>query len=660
MTLDYLDELNQEQRIAVEHSGSPLLILAGAGSGKTKTLTYKAAYMIHNQIVTPDQLLLVTFTNKAAAEMKERVSKVANATLANVGTFHSIAARMLRRDGDQIGIGRDFVIYDDSDSEDLVKQIEAELGIDPKRFKPRAMLSMISSAKQELVESASYSQLARGYAQENAAAIYEKYQKYIREYNAVDFDDLLGLSVNLLKKNPSVRERYQELFKAIFVDEYQDTNTAQYQMTKLLVSGQELTVVGDASQSIYGWRGADYRNMAKLKTDYPNLTEIRLERNYRSTQNVLDAATQVIGNNKNHPVLKLWTESGGGEKIGMIEAYTAMDESSRIVEQIEKLKDGGMRYGEIAILYRTNAQSRAIEEGLIRRGIPYVLVGGTKFYERKEIKDLLAYLRLILNPNDKVSLSRAEKVGKRKLASVMQLREKENVGAMRPSDTLGMILELSKYLEQYDPEVEEDLSRIENIRELQVMTEGFEDLPSLLENVALVQSEYYQGEVGGKDDKKNVVTLMTLHAAKGLEFPAVFMVGLEEGLMPHSRALMDLGQMEEERRLMYVGITRAKERLFLSYAKQRTIWGNTGYQTKSRFIDEIDPSLMEFLVGEAKIGVESQKVGQLSSKSEKDFWTSHGAQFRTKKSGVRVDSLSDSTLDDFLSGNLSIDELLNR
>ena len=609
----YLDELNTEQRRAAEHLGTPLLILAGAGSGKTKTLTYKAAHLLHSGFVTPEQLLLVTFTNKAAGEMKERVKKVAGTYLPNVGTYHSLSARILRRHGDALGIGHDFVIYDDGDQEDLVKQIQAELSQDPKRFKARSIMGMISSAKQEMVNPENYRSMARGPFQEAAAAVYTKYQKYLREYTAVDFDDLLSLTVELLQKNAHVRDNYQNLFKAVFVDEYQDTNTTQYLLTKLLAARAELTVVGDASQSIYRWRGADYRNMTKLKSDFPTLTEIRLERNYRSTQNILDAATTVIGHNKNHPILSLWTEAGAGEPIG---------------------------------------------EAFIRNGVPYTLVGGTKFYERKEIKDLLAYLRILLNPADKVSYARAEKVGKRRLAMLMAIRENIDVAKTRPSELLGTIIETTKYLDQFDEDDPEELSRIENIRELQVVAEEFEDLPALLENVALVQSEYFAGEKG--KDKSNSVTLMTLHAAKGLEFPIVFLIGMEEGLFPHSRALMDLEEMEEERRLAYVGITRAKEKLYLSYAKQRTVWGNTGFQTKSRFIDEIPSQLIQIVGDSAGRQVSGEPVGQIKSKSEKDFWVSHGAQFKTKKSGVRIDSLNDSTLDDFLSGNLSIDELLNR
>lgn len=655
---DYLNELNEQQRRAVEHIGTPLLILAGAGSGKTKTITYKAASLIHRGLVRPVELLMVTFTNKAAGEMRERVTKIAQVNLPNVGTFHSISARILRRHGERLGIGHDFVIYDDSDQEDLVKQILGELGVDPKRFKPRSIMGMISSAKQELVNPDSYQSMARGPFQEAAAKVFLKYQKYLKEYTAVDFDDLLSLTVELFKKERSVLENYQQLFKYIFVDEYQDTNTVQYVLTKQLAEHKQLTVVGDASQSIYRWRGADFRNMQKLKLDFPDLAEIRLDRNYRSTQNILDAATGVIGNNKNHTILSLWTEAGAGEKITLIEAYSGNDEAARITNEILKLRNEGRNWADIALLYRTNAQSRAIEESFIRNAIPYVLIGGTKFYERKEIKDLLAYLRILLNPKDKISNARAEKNGKRKLAQIVEFRESHDLNTLQPSEILEKVIEVTGFMDQFDEDVAEELSRIENVRELQAVAKEFSDLTSFLENVALVQSEYSQGEKG-KGEKHDMITLMTLHAAKGLEFPIVFLIGMEEGLFPHSRSLLDLEEMEEERRLAYVGITRAKEKLYLSYAKQRTVWGNTGYQTRSRFIDEIDEKLIQRNFDDPVVK-STNKIDYKNDKSETDFWREHGAQLKTKKAGVRLDSLSDSTLDDFLSGNLSVEELLNR
>ena len=496
--------------------------------------------------------------------------------------------------------------------------------------------------------------MAHGPFQEVAAQVYLAYQKQLKVYGAVDFDDLLNLCVKLFQENKTVLTKYQEMFRYIFVDEYQDTNTTQYLFTTLLANKyKQLTVVGDASQSIYRWRGADYRNMAKLKKDYPNLHEIKLSRNYRSTQNILDAATQVIGNNKNHPILSLWTESGAGEKISLITAYSGSDEAKRIVEEIQQLICGSTQgstptYNDIALLYRTNAQSRSIEEGFIRAGIPYVLIGGTKFYERKEIKDLLAYLRIVLNPNDGISYKRAEKLGKRKLAQVLNIPHEMDSEAATPSELLDKVIENSQYMNQFDSEIEEDLSRIENIKELQAVASEFGNLTDFLENVALVQSEYYEGE---KKDHKNAVTLMTLHAAKGLEFPIVFLVGLEEGLFPHSRSLMEIEEMEEERRLAYVGITRAKIKLYLSWAKQRTIWGSAGIQNRSRFIDEIDPALIEDIV------LSSRAQSRPTCRQGRDPSISVGM---TKKSGIKINALSDSTLEDFLSGNMSVEELLNR
>ena len=651
---NYLDELNEDQRSAVEYAGSPLLIMAGAGSGKTKTLTYKAAHLIDSGTITPEQLLMVTFTNKAAGEMRERLSKIIGAKIPNVGTFHSMSARILRHEAQEVGLSRDFVIYDDSDQESLVKEISNNLEIDPKRFRPRAIMSTISSAKQEMVTPESYQSMAHGPFQEVAAQVYLAYQKQLKTYGAVDFDDLLNLCVKLFQENKTVLTKYQEMFRYIFVDEYQDTNTTQYLFTTLLANKyKQLTVVGDASQSIYRWRGADYRNMAKLKKDYPNLHEIKLSRNYRSTQNILDAATQVIGNNKNHPILSLWTESGAGEKISLITAYSGSDEAKRIVEEIQQLICGSTQgstptYNDIALLYRTNAQSRSIEEGFIRAGIPYVLIGGTKFYERKEIKDLLAYLRIVLNPNDGISYKRAEKLGKRKLAQVLNIPHEMDSEAATPSELLDKVIESSQYMNQFDGEIEEDLSRIENIKELQAVASEFGNLTDFLENVALVQSEYYEGE---KKDHKNAVTLMTLHAAKGLEFPIVFLVGLEEGLFPHSRSLMEIEEMEEERRLAYVGITRAKIKLYLSWAKQRTIWGSAGIQNRSRFIDEIDPALIEDIV------LSSRAQSRPTCRQGRDPSISVGM---TKKSGIKINALSDSTLTDFLSGNMSVEELLNR
>jgi len=420
----YLDGLNPEQLQAVEHSGTPLLILAGAGSGKTKTLTSKAAHLVKQGQLSPSEVLLVTFTNKAAKEMRERLYKATGINLPNVGTFHSMSARILRKNGREIGIEPGFVIYDANDQQDLVKEIMIDLGIDPKRHKPRSIVSTISGAKQEMVAPDGYEAMARGMFQEIVAGVYSEYQKRLRKYGALDFDDLMSQTVKLLKTSSDTLEHYQNQFQEIMVDEYQDTNTVQYVLTKMLADKHKrLTVVGDASQSIYKWRGADYRNLMRLRKDYQNLTEIRLEQNYRSTQTILDAATSVITNNKSHPILKLRTDQGSGEKIKLIEGYSASDEAQRVQAEIERLAGNGYSWGEIAILYRTNAQSRAFEEMFVRAGIPYVLVGGTKFYERKEVKDVLAYVRVMHNPDDGVSYKRAEKNGKRRLASIMQDRD---------------------------------------------------------------------------------------------------------------------------------------------------------------------------------------------------------------------------------------------
>jgi len=642
---DYLKGLNEQQLLAVEHRGTPLLILAGAGSGKTKTLTSKAAHLVRTGATAPGEILLVTFTNKAAGEMRERVNAATGQYLPNVGTFHWMAARILRKNGHEIGISPSFVIYDGADQQDLVKEIMGELEIDPKRYKPRAIAAAISSTKQELVDANSYIGMARGMFQEAVAGVYREYQKRLQKYSALDFDDLLTEVVRLMRESPRTLSLYQEAFREIMVDEYQDTNTAQYILTKLLADQhRRLTVVGDASQSIYKWRGADYRNLMRLRKDYPNLTEIRLERNYRSTQTILDAAGGVIANNKSHPILKLYTDQVSGERIKLLEGYSAGDEAARVETEIARLRAQGYEWEDIAILYRTNAQSRAFEEMFIRAGIPYVLVGGTKFYERKEVKDVLAYARSVLNPKDKVSVKRAEKLGKRRMASLMEGRVEYMAKDHTPAEILNWVLTTTKYLDKYDEEVEEDLARIENVKELMAVAEEFSTLTEFLENVALVQAEYYADEKS--KDTSQAVTLMTLHAAKGLEFRAVFLVGLEEGLFPHSRSLSDNEEMEEERRLMYVGITRAKERLVLSYAKKRAVWGASGPQMRSRFVEEIDPNLMEVY-----------DAPRRTKGLTKNDW---GNNITTERSGIRIDALSDETLENFLSGEMSVEELLSR
>lgn len=632
MSDDHLNKLNEKQREAVLYDGGSLLILAGAGSGKTMTIAYRASHFIESGKATPDQVLLVTFTNKAAGEMKERVAKISGHAVGGVGTFHSLGARILRKDGYHVGVDTRFVIYDESDQVALVKDIVDVLRIDDKRFRPKSLLYTILQAKQEMIDPNTYERIAKGNFQEVVARVYREYEKRLAKYGALDFEDLLTKSVMLFKQNNTVLDQYREKYKYIFVDEYQDTNGAQYLMTKLLVGPRDnLTVVGDASQSIYKWRGADYRNIKKLISDFPNIKEVRLERNYRSSQNILDAAHQVISNNKNHPILSLWTDSGAGEKIGIVESYSGREEAEWVVNKIQEAKRREkLQWNDIAILYRTNAQSRELEEALIRSSVPYVLIGGVKFYERAEVKDMISYFRIINNPKDLVSRKRAEKIGKRRLENLTSYIDREEVVGLAPKDIFAIILEKTQYLNKYDEEVEEDQSRIENVRELEAVSGEFETVADFLENVALVQSEYYQGEKDAGDD---AVTLMTLHASKGLEFPIVCIVGMEEGLFPHSRSMEGQEELEEERRLCYVGITRAKNKLFLTYAKRRTVWGNSSLQIRSRFIDEIAPSLFERNIQKS----DSSRLG----------------------GGVKIDALSDETLEKFLDGEIDIEKLLS-
>ncbi len=624
-----LKQLNEKQREAVEWFDTPLLVFAGAGSGKTRTIVYKAAYALDKNLVKQNQILLVTFTNKAAEEMRKRVNYLTGQTLPHVGTFHSLAAKILRRDGSKLGIKQDFLIYDQQDQLSLIKEILKELNYDHKQIKPRSVGYNISAAKQEMLTAADYGKLARSYQQEIIAKIYQEYEKRLQQFGALDFDDLLMKVVDLLKTKTEILEKYQNLFKYVFVDEYQDTNTVQYRLTKLLAQGHKnLCVVGDVAQSIYRWRGANYRNILKLKDDFPDLKEIRLERNYRSSQTILDAAEQVIKNNTSHPTLSLWTDKDSGEKIGLIEASSPRDEAKKILEEVYKWKQKGKKWNEIAILYRTNAQSRVLEEALVREGIPYILVGGIKFYERAEIKDVLAYLRLVFNQQDGVSRKRLEKIGKRRLKRLEEKLVNFDYRKYKVNEILMMIYETTGYLEKYNKEDKEDLARLENLRELEALAMEYERLDEFLENVALVQAEYYAGEMS---KNKEALTLMTLHAAKGLEFSIVFIVGMEEGLFPHSRSMLDQEELEEERRLCYVGITRAKEKLYLSYAKQRLVYGSYTSNERSRFIDEIDPDLLE-----------SQGISQES--------------FNNKSK--QVQKIDDDVFEAFLEGEIDIDRLL--
>jgi DNA helicase II / ATP-dependent DNA helicase PcrA len=570
---DFLADLNKDQQAAVKAVNGPVLILAGAGSGKTKVLTYRVAYILAQGLAAPEEILLVTFTNKAANEMKNRLLSLVNGQSPLAGTFHSICAKILRFENMR------FSIYDDNDSADLIKETMKKMDISPKNFNPNAVLSTIGGAKNQLIGPAEYPQYARGFWQGTVAQIYISYQKALREAEALDFDDLIMETVKLFRKSPEILEKYQERWKYLLVDEYQDTNNAQFELTKLLAGKyQNICVVGDFSQSIYSWRGADYRNLLNFKAEFARVQTFNLERNYRSTQRILDAAYGVISKNKSHPILKLWTEKDGGDKILLYEARNEQDEAFFVIKQIKNYD-----LSDCAVLYRTNAQSRVLEETFLHEGIPYILVGGTRFYERKEIKDILSYLRLIHNPKDSVSLKRIEKLGKGRL-------EKFNNNEFTDKPTLELLDEvfaITGYLQLFDEENEEDLMRLENIKELRSVAQEFPVLSDFLENVALVEKESSRRSSG------KAVTLMTLHAAKGLEFPVVFMVGMEEGLFPHSRALMDRLEMEEERRLCYVGITRAKQKLYLTYARHRLIFGTRSDGMVSRFVADIPEHLLE-------------------------------------------------------------------
>lgn len=632
MPFDPKTELNEEQYLAATHDSGPLLILAGAGSGKTRALTYRAAHLVATGKAGADNVLLLTFTNKAAGEMQERLKKLIGSTLPFASTFHSFSARILRKYGHHLGMPPNYVIYDDADQQDLVKTIIKDMGLSPKQYSARSIHSQISAAKNELITPKAYESLARGEFQKIVSDIYHRYQTRLKQASAVDFDDLLLYMVRLLETTP-VLEILQNKFQYVLVDEYQDTNRAQYLIAKYITgTHKNITAVGDASQSIYKWRGADYRNLDFLKNDFPELTTIKLEQNYRSTQTILDAATSVISRNTSHPILKLWTHQSGGELINLYEAADQTDEASYIVRKIKN--DPAL---QTAILYRTNAQSRALEEALIRSGIPYLLVGGTKFYERKEIKDVLAYLRLMVNPADEISVARAAKIGKNRLRNLEAYRTDLDHTKLTTIELFDQILSITKYLDKYDEAIEEDVSRIENVKELRSVASQFDNPSDFLENVALVENNRLAGEANTWSKDQNPVTLMTIHSAKGLEFDQVFVIGLEEGLFPHSRSLLDQSELEEERRLCYVAITRAKSYLHLTYARSRVYYGGGGSGIVSRFISEIPEHLL-------KSGVRSNNFNG----------------YKLPSSWAETYTIDNSDLDGFLDDEVDIDELLKR
>ncbi len=588
-----LKQLNPDQQKAVLQTDGPMIILAGAGSGKTRVLTYKVIYLMLEKNIQPENILMVTFTNKAANEMKERIEKfLPNRAKPLIATFHSLCSKILRSEGKFIGLSQSYVIYDTQDQLDAIKEAMTTLSISPKEYKPAAILGTISQAKNELLTSSEYSSYAKGHFQEVVSAVYSLYQKILKENNAVDFDDLILQATLLFQKNPEILEKYQKKFQYILVDEYQDTNRAQYVLTKLLAQHwQNICVVGDFSQSIYSWRGADFKNLSKFQVDFKNVQTFELAQNYRSTQKILDAASAVIKRNSSHPVLELWTENSHGEDVTIYEARNEQDEANYIINYIRNYGEANLK--DIAVLYRTNAQSRVLEEVFLHHGIPYILVGGTKFYERKEIKDVLSYLRLIANSKDSIAKKRIEKLGKGRYEKFLAFLETVSPEFKQSTiELMDNVMSATGYLDLYDDKDEEDAARLENIKELRSVALSFPELTQFLENVSLVEQESMPDKTIDTDEK-NAVTFMTLHAAKGLEFPIVFMVGMEEGLFPHSRSLMDRNELEEERRLAYVGMTRAKKKLFMSYAKRRLFFGQRTSSIISRFLLELPEEVLQ-------------------------------------------------------------------
>ncbi|MFF0199143.1 DNA helicase PcrA [Streptomyces sp. NPDC005017] len=658
-----LDGLNDNQRAAVVHSGSPLLIVAGAGSGKTRVLTHRIAHLLGERHVHPGQILAITFTNKAAGEMKERVEQLVGprANAMWVMTFHSACVRILRRESKKLGFTSSFSIYDAADSKRLMALVCRDLDLDPKRFPPKSFSAKISNLKNELIDEEDFAAQASDGFEKTLAQAYAMYQSRLREANALDFDDLIMTTVNLLRAFPDVAEHYRRRFRHVLVDEYQDTNHAQYALVRELVgTGEhpvdapsseydvppaELCVVGDADQSIYAFRGATIRNILQFEEDYPDATTILLEQNYRSTQTILTAANAVIERNESRRPKNLWTNAGAGAQITGYVADTEHDEAQFVADEIDRLTDAGdAKAGDVAVFYRTNAQSRVFEEVFIRVGLPYKVVGGVRFYERKEVRDVLAYLRVLANPEDSVPLRRILNVPKRGIgeraeAMIDALSQREKISfpqalkrvdeaygmAARstnavkrfntlmeelrtivesgagPATVLEAVLERTGYLAELQASTDpQDETRIENLQELAAVALEFEQeseeapggLSDFLERVALVaDSDQIPDE---DEDGSGVITLMTLHTAKGLEFPVVFLTGMEDGVFPHMRALGQTKELEEERRLAYVGITRARERLYLTRSTMRSAWGQPSYNPPSRFLEEIPPTHLEW------------------------------------------------------------------
>ncbi|MGD9143707.1 MAG: UvrD-helicase domain-containing protein [Dehalococcoidia bacterium] len=642
--MDILADLNPAQKEAVEAIEGPVLILAGPGSGKTRVITHRIAYLIRTCGVNPRRIMAVTFTNKAAREMEARLNQLVSASVKDltIGTFHAICARILRTEGKAIDINQQFVIYDDDDQISLLKRSLQELDLDPNQYAPRAIQSAISSAKSQMLTPADYLLRGRSYFEEIVQRVYERYEKLLNDSSALDFDDLLMKTVQLFRQNPDILERYQSRYLHLQVDEFQDTNLVQYEMMKqLAASHRNICVVGDPDQSIYSWRSADLRNILNFEKDYPDAKVVLLEQNYRSTKLILEAASHVISSNRQRKQKELWTENEPGLPSAVIETYTEMEEAQFVVSEIDKLVSrGDANNGDCAVMYRTNAQSRALEEAFIRYGMPYKLVAGTRFYERREVKDVIAYLRLVQNPYDSVSLLRiinvpARGIGQRSLDDLVQWSRSQGVpeykglqmlAAASEGDTelpfnprtvktltgFAVMLEdlitrsrelnlldlfdavvKSSGYKQYLTGLVDGEDRWENILELRGVAQEYRDLPAgegltaFLEGVALVS------DVDGLEEQSDTVTLITLHQAKGLEFPVVFIVGMEDGILPHFRSLDDPEQLEEERRLCYVGITRAQQRVYLVRAFRRRFMGSSTVNQPSRFLKDIPSQLLD-------------------------------------------------------------------
>jgi DNA helicase-2/ATP-dependent DNA helicase PcrA len=657
MADDLLEGLNPAQLEAVTHTGGPLLVVAGAGSGKTRVLTHRIAHLIDQHGVSPHQVLAITFTNKAAGEMRERVAHLVGPVAQRmwVSTFHAACVRILRRDAGLLGYPSAFTIYDQADAVRLTTYVLRDLGIDPKRFPPRSVHATISAMKNDGLSAFDAAERATVVHERKVAEVFAEYQARLRRAGAMDFDDLLGVTVELFRTRPEVLEHYQDRFRHVLVDEYQDTNVVQNDLVVMLgEQHRNVCVVGDSDQSVYRFRGADLRNILEFESAFPDATVVVLDQNYRSTQTILDAANAVIAHNVARKPKDLWTSAGSGEPIVRFQGEDEVDEAQWIARELSRLHEGGdLRWADMAVFYRTNAQSRVVEEQLLRAGIPYRVVGGTRFYDRREVKDAMAYLRAAVNPTDEVSLKRVLNVPKRGIGDqtvgrldafarsqgltfVDALRRWDEAGASGraargieafldlldqvgtelangPAQVLESILERSGYLAELaaEPSIDNE-SRAENLAELVGMAGEFETVDEFLEQVSLVADT---DQLPDPDDPTETgVVLMTLHAAKGLEFPVVFMAGMEEGVFPHLRALTEPAELEEERRLCYVGITRARQRLYLTHAWCRTLFGGTQYNPPSRFLGEVP----EGLVRESPASRTRQRT---SGRAGRDGWS---------------------------------------